>query len=175
MQALKDRLIREAIEDIEAELTVRAFERQQYLAAIVNGFQPSARALDMALPARLLQAATRIGRGPLALAPPNGQNGQADGKPKELPPPETAEPRQEQAEVGAPATPLETAGTEGGAQAGAEETQAPEASGDTEELVRRIQQLRAQEPPAAWAAIAAELGLSDYALRKVRKENGLED
>jgi hypothetical protein len=97
MQALKDRLIREAIEDIEAELMIRAFERQQFLGAIVNGFRPSSRALDLALPGRLLQAAARIGRGPLELAPPREQgemeNGPTEQKPKEGPkelsPPDT--------------------------------------------------------------------------------------
>jgi hypothetical protein len=160
MQALKERLIREAIEDIEAELTLRAFERQQYLAAIVNGFQPSARALDMALPSRLLQAAARIGRGPLALpGPANVQNGQADGNGQadavEVPPEPQA--------VGGP---KELPPPEGG-------TQAAEAAGDTEELLGRIRELRAQEPPLAWKAVAAELGLSEYRLHQLRERYGL--
>jgi hypothetical protein len=170
MQALKDRLIREAIEDIEAELTVRAFERQQYLAALVNGFRPSTRALDLSLPARLLQAASRIGRGSLELAPPNGQteteNGLAEQEPKdgpkELPPPEA-----EDAVTRPAATESDAAEGLGNREAGA--------SADAVGLVAKIRELRAQEPPAAWAAIGSELGLSDYALRKVRKENGLED
>jgi hypothetical protein len=169
MQALKDRLIREAIEDIEAELTLRAFERQQYLAALVNGFRPSTRALDLALPARLLQAAARIGRGPLALAPPNGQaeteNGLAEQEPKEGP--KELPPEAEGAVARPAATESDAAADLGNPEAGA----ATDAAG----LVARIRELRAQEPPAAWAAIGSELGLSDYALRKVRKENGLED
>jgi hypothetical protein len=40
-------------------------------------------------------------------------------------------------------------------------------------LVARIRELRGQDPPTAWTAIASELGLSDYALRKLRQDNNL--
>ncbi len=157
MQALKDRLIREAIEDIEAELTLRAFEREQLLAALVNGFRPNSRALDLALPGRLLQAAARIGRGPLELTPPREPGEQAEEGPKEL-----------------PAIPQVEATTESAACEGTGSTEAGPPA-DAAGLVERIRELRGQEPPAAWATIASELGLSDYALRKLRKENSLED
>jgi hypothetical protein len=164
MQALKDRLIREALEDIEAELTIRAFERQQLLAAIVNGFQPNSRILDMALPGRLLQAAAQIGRGPLPLlGPANGHNGQPDVE-------EVTPDRQAEGEV--KELPPATAATEAGPSAGAEDTQAPEAA-DTQDLLSRIRELRGQEPPLAWKAVAAELGLSEYRLHQLREQHGL--
>src|SRR5262249_9024329 len=69
-QGLKDRLIREAIEDIKAELDDRAKKRQQLLDELGKGFQPNSQAWSMALPSRLLEAAAQIGRGPLERVPP---------------------------------------------------------------------------------------------------------
>ena len=145
MQELRTLLLQEAIEDLRAELLVRAWERRQALEALGDGLAAGpARVVDLALPSRLAAAVARLnGRHVLPLVPGDGQG----------PAPATV-----------PATPSTPP------------AQQPTADSDPAggaELMRQIRALRQQQPPAAWSAIATELGLSEHALRKLRQEHGL--
>jgi hypothetical protein len=165
MQELKALLVQEAIADLRAELLVRAWQREQLLEALVNGLASSSvpLTLDLSLPARLTEAVARLQGKPaltLTSAPTTEEPVETEVAPESL---TTSEPPQTES-LPAPAEP--------------EAEQAPLESTEVDELVEealvtKIRELRQQEPPAAWTAIASELGLSEYALRKLREQHGL--
>jgi hypothetical protein len=136
-------LLQEAIEDLRAELLLRAWERRQALEALVDGRAAGpARVVDLALPSRLAAAVARLnGRHVLPLLPGQGQATR------------TAPPTASQLTGPKPAT---------DADAGADA-----------DPMARIRALRNQDPPLAWSAIVTALGLSEDALRKMRLEHGL--
>jgi hypothetical protein len=160
MQELKALLVQEAIADLRAELLVRAWERERLLEALVNGLasNSSTQMVDLSLPSRLTEAVARLqGRPALALTavPTPEEPLQPEFPPVPLPSPE----EQATAETLELPPPTET---------NAEVDRLVE-----DALVAKIKELRQQDPPVAWTAIAGELGITEHGLRKLRQEHGL--